>query len=498
MSMRKSAIIVGLLSVAGCHKTAAPPALVYQAIPVERRDIVVSASANGTIQPDTIIDVRSQASGEVLQVKVETGQVVKPGDLLVVIDPRIPKNNVDQAKAALDVAQATLLNAKTQLDREEALFKSQTITQTEYDGAVLAYSTAKAGVVTAQVNLQNAQITLDQTQVRAPSPGTIIELDVDRGQIISSPISNAGGGTDLLKMADMNLVQVSTLVDETDIGKIQPGMATSITVDAYPNRTFQGRVLKIEPQATVSQNVTMFPVLIRIDNREGLLKVGMNSEVQIHIGQRDSVLAVPTTALRTSKDVASAADVLGLSMDQVTAQLARNQPHSDSGTTQTMAAAVPTSSNTMTLPDGRTIPLPAGVTEAQVRAIMQKRMSGGQPTADERALVRRVFQGMQRGGGAGAGPQGGTSANPTQGGSYVVFVARNGKPEAVPIRTGLSDLDYAEVVSGLNESDSVLILPSASLIQSQKEFTQRIQRMTGGGLPGMSSNSSKSSTRTGQ
>jgi len=443
------------------------------------------------------VDVRSQASGEVLEVKVETGQVVKPGQLLVVIDPRIPKNNVDQAKAALEVAEANLTNAKTQLDREEALYKAQTITQTEYDAANLAYATAKAGVVTAQVNLQNAQITLDQTQVRAPSPGTIIELDVDRGQIISSPISNAGGGTDLLKMADMNLVQVSTLVDETDIGKVQPGMPATVTVDAYPNRTFQGRVLKIEPQATVSQNVTMFPVRIRIDNHEGLLKVGMNSEVQIHIGQRDSVLAVPTTALRTTKDVASAADVLGLTMDQVTAQLARNQPHGDSATSHTMAAAMPAASNVMTLPDGRTVPLPAGVTEAQVRAIMQKRMSGSEPTAEERALMRRVFQGMQRGGGSGEGSKG-AQATSMQGGSYVVFVTRNGKPEAVPIRTGLSDLDYAEVVSGLTADDSVLILPSASLIQSQKEFTQRIQRVTGGGgLPGMSSNN-KSSSKSGQ
>lgn len=488
--MRKT-LIVSLLLLAACRKSAAPVALVYQAIPVERRDIVVSASANGTIQPDTIVDVRSQASGEVLEVKVETGQVVKPGQLLVVIDPRIPKNNVDQAKANLDVAQATLLNAKTQLDREEALFKSQSITQAEYDAAVLSYSTAKAGVVSAQVSLQNAQITLDQTEVRAPSAGTIIELDVDRGQIISSPISNAGGGTDLLKMADMNLVQVSTLVDETDIGKIQPGMSTTVTVDAFPNRSFQGRVLKIEPQATISQNVTMFPVRIRIDNHEGLLKTGMNSEVQIHIGRRDSVLAVPTTALRTSKDVASAADVLGLTMDQVTAQLARNRPpRGDTGSAQ----AVPgVAANTMSLPDGRTITLPAGVTEAQVRAIMQKRMSGAQPTEEERGLLRRVFQGAQ-GQGAGGGPP---SANPTQGGTYVVFVTRAGKPEAVTIQTGLSDLDFAEVKSGLSETDSVLILPSASLVQSQKEFTQRVQRMTGGGgLPGMSSQNRPSSSST--
>ena len=97
-------------------------------------------------------------------------------------------------------------------------------------------------------------------------------------------------------------------------------------MDAYPNRPFQGEVLKIEPLAEVQQNVTMFPVLVRIDNREGLLRPGMNAEVEIHVGRRDSVLAVPNAALRTQRDVESAAGVLGLNMEQVNAQLAARGP----------------------------------------------------------------------------------------------------------------------------------------------------------------------------
>ena len=143
--------------------------------------------------------------------------------------------------------------------------------------------------------------------------------------MVASATFNAGGGTVLMKMADLNLVQVRTLVDETDIGKIKAGQATTVTVDAYPNRPFKGEVLKIEPLAEVQQNVTMFPVLVRIDNREGLLRPGMNSEVEIHVGRRDSVLAVPNSALRTQKDVESAAGVLGLTMEQVNTQLAAAQ-----------------------------------------------------------------------------------------------------------------------------------------------------------------------------
>src|SRR4029077_7372100 len=96
------------------------------------------------------------------------------------------------------------------------------------------------------------------------------------------------------------------------VGKVQPGVAVTISVDAFPHRTFDGTVLKIEPQAQVTQNVTMFPVEVNIPNPEHVLKPGMNTEVEIHIGQRQGVLAVPNAALRTPKDVASAASVLGL------------------------------------------------------------------------------------------------------------------------------------------------------------------------------------------
>lgn len=480
-----------MLALAACGKPKAPVATLYQAISVERRDIVVSARANGVIQPDTTVEVKSQASGEVLRVRVETGQVVSQGDLMVQIDPRIPKNNMDQAQSNLEVAEARLVNAKTQRDRAEALLKSQSITQTEYDQSVLDYATAKAGVVSARVNLQNAQITLDQTDVRAPITGTIIELDVERGQVISSPISTVGGGTVLLKMADLNRVQVSTLVDETDIGKIQPGLRATVTVDAYPNRPFDGVVVKIEPQATTQQNVTMFPVLVRIQNHEGLLKPGMNTEVEIHVGRRDGVLAVPNTALRTQKDVASAAEVLGLSAQDVATQLAQTSGSGDTtaraaGTVSKPASAPAGGGATMSLPDGRMITLPAGVTEAQVQAIFRKRMSGAEVSADERAILRRVFQGA--GGGAGNGGARPAAPDTRFGGKYIVFVRRDGKPVAVNISTGLTDLDFSEVTSGLTEQDSVMILPSASLVNAQKEFTQRMQRMTGGGgIPGMSS-----------
>jgi HlyD family secretion protein len=473
-----------------CSKPAPPP--VYQALPVERRDIVVSAQASGSVQPDTTVEVKTRASGEVLEIMAETGQLVQRGTLVLRIDPRQPRNAVNTSQANLDVAKAQLEISKAQYDRSRELLKAQTITQQEYETAELSYANARAAVVRARIDVENNTISLEDTDVRAPITGVIIQRGVERGQVVASATFNAGGGTVLMKMADLNLVQVRTLVDETDIGKVKPGLATTVTVDAYPNRPFQGTVLKIEPLAEVQQNVTMFPVLVRIDNREGLLRPGMNAEVEIHVGRRDSVLSVPNFALRTQRDVESAASVLGLSMDKVNEQLAAAEP-SDSGNRQASLGASPggadegkPAGNTMTTPDGRVMQLPDGVEEKQVRAIFAKFRNGEQPTAAERQImqqVRRLNGGPGGPGGAGGRPRG--STDPQFGGNFIVFVNSPEGPKAVPVQTGLTDLDHSEVVSGLKEGDSVLVLPSASMVQSQQEFKNRVRSMTGGGVPGM-------------
>jgi HlyD family secretion protein len=474
-----------LLSLAGCKKAEAP--IVYQAVPVESRDIVVSAQASGTVQPDTVVEVKSKASGEILDLLVETGQVVKRGALMVRVDPRNPRNTLAQAQADLEVAQARLTNATSQKRRADELYQSQSITEQEHETALLDFANAKAEVVGAQVAVENAKDQLDDTNVRAPIAGTIIEKSVERGQVISSPTKDVGGGTVLLKMADLNLVQVRTLVDETDIGKIRVGARASVTVDAFPNRPFEGSVLKIEPQAQTEQNVTMFPVLVRIDNRQGLLRPGMNAEVEVHVGERHDVLAVPNAALRTQRDAGSAAQVLGVSSEQVQEQLAASQSSlgaAPGGTKPDSGAG----GASMTTRDGRTIALPASVTEEQVRAAFAKRRQGAELTAAESAVLDRVRQASGRGG-SGRQGQGGGRGGDTDGlfgGRYIVFVKRPAGPTAVWVRTGLTDLDYSEVVSGLQPSDSVLLLPSASLVQSQQEMKDRFNRMTGGGgVPGM-------------
>ena len=494
-----AAAALALFGIAGCHQTQTPQA--YEAVAVQRRNLIVSASASGAIEPVLTVDVKSKASGEIIGMNVQTGDDVKEDQLLASIDPRIPRNTLAQAQANLQVAQAQLSNAKAQLARSDTLFKAQAITQTEYDGAKLDYANANAAVIRAESDLENARDRMNDTKLRAPLAGTIIAKNVELGTVISSPTTDVGGGTILFKMANLDTVQIRALVDETDIGKVQPGMLSTITVDAYPNRPFEGSVLKIEPQATVQQNVTMFNVLVRIPNPGHLLKPGMNTEVEIHVGRRDNALAIPNAALRTQRDVASAAQVLGLDPNAVEQQLAAARQQQtpanrdsaslgggvvrDSAAKAAAAGAGPAAGagggNTMTTPDGRTIQLPQGVTEAQVRSAFQKRMSGQELTPAEQNAMAAMRAAFQRMGGGGGGQ--GFRRNQGEPSSYIVFTLKNGKPTPVQIRTGLTDLDYVEVLGGLTEQDTVLVLPSASLINSQRDMQQRMRSV--GGLPGV-------------
>src|SRR5437016_13991483 len=323
---RLAVVATLLVAIASCRK--ATPAPAYETVPVARRDIIVSATASGVIQPILTLSVKSKASGEIIAMPVQTGDEVKKGQLLAKVDPRIPQNNLTQAQANLDVAKAQLDNATAQLKRSQALYQTQSITQAGHDSAQLAFATAQAAVVNAQASLQTAKDAMEDTHLGAPITGTVLELDAVLGTVISSPTNDVGGGTVILKMANLDTVQVSALVDETDVGKVQAGMPVTITVDAFPNRTFDGSVLKIEPQAQVNQNVTMFPVDVNITNPGHLLKPGMNTEVEIHTGAREGVLAVPNAALRTLRDVGSAATVLGLDPQAVQRQIASAQPDS--------------------------------------------------------------------------------------------------------------------------------------------------------------------------
>ena len=316
----KRIIGAALLAVAAAcaRKTQAPT---VQTALATRRDIIVDAQANGTMEPIAIVDVKSKASGVITKMTVETGTNVKPGDLIVQIDTRDVQNKYDQAKAMLDAANAKLQVAEADKKRNEEMFKARVITPQEFEKVAVDYENAKSGVVNAQANLDLAKQSLEDATVKAPSEGTVITKNVSEGTVIAGATSSVSGGTTIVQMADLSVVRIRAFFNESDIGNVHPGEPANVTVDAYPDRRFSGVVQKIEPQAVVQQNVTMFPVLVNLDNKERLLRPGMNGEVSVLIDEVDNVIAVPNDAIKNPREAVATGAMLGLSADSVTASL---------------------------------------------------------------------------------------------------------------------------------------------------------------------------------
>jgi HlyD family secretion protein len=307
------------LLLAGCEQAESAEPL--RTGTVEVRDVIIAASAAGTVSPVTTIDVKSQASGEITEVHVNEGDEVRRGQLLVRVDQRIPANAVRQAEADSVVAQASLENAESRLERAEELFKQQALTEEELESARLTRATAYAEVISTMRALEDARIASVQTEVRAPQNGIILSRAVEVGSVIASASRDVGGGAVLLRMASLDTVEVRALVDETDIGSIKPGLPVSLTVAAHPNRPFEGEVLRVGAEAVVEQNVTTFPVIVRIPNRQRLLKPGMNAEVTIRVAEVKQAVAVPNQALRDPSEIGTVAALLGVSADSLAAQV---------------------------------------------------------------------------------------------------------------------------------------------------------------------------------
>jgi HlyD family secretion protein len=320
----RSLIVAAMAAVAlapACSRTKANTSSIQTAA-VERRDIIVDAQASGVVEPINVVEVKSKASGLITRMNVETGTLVRPGDLLVQVDTRDVQNQFNQAAADEKAADARLQVAAAQKRRADEMFKARVITAQEHETAALDYANAEAAVIRARANTDLAQQRLEDARVTAPVAGTIIERTVSEGMVITSATGgSASGGTTLLKMADLNRVRMRAQFNETDIGQIRAGQPSVVIVDAYPDRRFSGMVEKIEPQAVVQQGVTMFPVLITLSNLDGALRPGMNGEVQVEIDRRMSVLAVPNEAIRNMREAMATAPMLGLDPDSVAATL---------------------------------------------------------------------------------------------------------------------------------------------------------------------------------
>ena len=277
----------------------------------------VSIEASGVIEAISSVEIKSKASGEVLFLGAEVGDFVDKGFMLAQIDQRTANNIVDQTMSDLDAAKVRLINAESQYERGIELHKNSSISDKDFEDIKENYAQAKSTLVRNEVSYENAKLSLDDTVVKSPINGTVISRPVEVGQVISSPTSAFGEGSILMTMADLSKVRVRALVDEIDVGKVSIGQTVSIKVAAYRDKEFIGTVSKIEPKAYIQQNVTTFPVLIDINNKDNLLLIGMNTDVVIEILNKDVTLSVPTMSLRTRKDIYTAASLLDIKKENI-------------------------------------------------------------------------------------------------------------------------------------------------------------------------------------
>lgn len=418
----------------------------------ERRDLLITASATGVLQPVRVVEVKSKGSGEIVQLGVESGDYVQKGALLARLYPRDAENQLAQARADVEAARARLATAQSELNRSARLREAQLLPESDYETKRLEVANARAQLVRAQTTMEIASERLRETVVSAPISGRVIEKNVELGNVVSSAVSQVSGGTTLMKMADLREVEIRALVDETDIGRVAPGQQARIKVDAFPNRNFAGRIAKIEPKAVVEQSVTMFPVLIRIPNEQELLKPGMNAEVDIFISRHDNVLTVPNEAIKSMREAAMAARAVGLTPEEMQAALGAAGGSRRGGRSEGMRPAPAAGSAGAESGDGQRPGAAGG-----------RRRSAG-----------------ARGGGEGEGEE---TRGGRQNNANVVFKLVGGKPTPTAIMTGASNWDYTQVLSGLAEGDEIIVLPSASMLRQQEQFRERIRGVTG--VPGM-------------
>jgi HlyD family secretion protein len=483
------------------RRMAAPRAVVATVAtePVGRRDISQTVEATGTVQAIEVVEIKSKASGQIIKMPVEIGSVVKTGDLLVQIDPLTVRNQYAQALAAEQAAAAQVQVTTTQKQRADELLSREAMTATDHETAVLAAANALATLARAKSDLQIAKQALDDATVRAPSSGTVIEQDVTKGMVITSATSSPSGGTTILKMADLNRIEMNALVGETDIGNLRPGMNARVTVDAFPNHPFAGKVIKIEPQAVIQQSVTMFPVLVAIDNENGQLLPGMNGEVTMDIASRTQVLAVPLDAIRTMRELPTIAVSLGLNPDtlkaqvqrQIDARMAARARAGDSAQARAGAGAAAAGGA-------------GGQGGRRWRGGGANGAAGGAPGGFGGRGPGGVGAGGS-GGGVGAGFGGGAGGGFGSGGPAGADPAGSGVSRAARaqlvmvqtphgleprlVRTGISDFDYCEVVSGVAEGDQVALLSVAEQIAKRKQQQAQIAQRVGSGMPGSTTTS---------
>ncbi len=369
------------------------PEITYKTAKLERGTIIATVAATGNLSAVTTVQVGTQVSGTIQKLYVDYNSRVKKGQTIAEIDPSLFNASVEQAQgnawnaeANLQKAKVTLADAERTMKRNKQLLKDGIISQGDYDLSETAFLSAQASLKAAEGSVAQTRGALMQSRtnlrysvIRSPVDGVVISRAIDVGQTVAASFQTP---TLFTIAQDLTKMQIEVSVDEADISRVQMGQKATFTVDAYPEQTFNGKVVQVRSAPVVTQNVVTYVVVVNVDNADLKLKPGMTANVGIEVGRKDEVIKLPPAALRFKP--------------KVKAEEAKKSPDSN------------------------------------------KLAAGGKP--------------------AGMGMAGSPGKPGRKDKGQQVYVLKEGKPSAVPVKTGIGNNSGIELVEGaLKEGDEVVI-----------------------------------------
>lgn len=269
--------------------------ITFDTAAVAPANIMNSITATGTIEPVTSVTVGTQVSGIVSKLFVDYNSVVKKGQVIAELDKTNLMSQLNTAKTQLATAQSQLNYQTANYKRYKTLFEKGLVAADDFDNAKLSYTQAKEQVVSAKEEVQRAQTNLGYATITSPIDGVVLSKSVEEGQTVAASFSTP----ELFTIAqDLTNMQVVADVDEADIGNVKEGERVTFTVDAYPDDTFKGEVKQVRQEATTTNNVVTYEVVISAPNADLKLKPGLTANVTIYTAERKGVLSVPSKALR--------------------------------------------------------------------------------------------------------------------------------------------------------------------------------------------------------
>ncbi|HXH37070.1 MAG TPA: efflux RND transporter periplasmic adaptor subunit [Thermoanaerobaculia bacterium] len=409
--MRRFAVILTIAALAAC-KGSGNKNEQYRTEKVDRGAITMTVTATGTLSAVTTVQVGSQVSGVIARLYVDFNSRVKNGQLLAELDPTPFQQTVEQRQADLTKARVDAANAKITFERSSRLVKAGLSPQSDLDSAKAAYEGANAQVQQTTAALNQSLTNLKYTKIISPIDGIVVDRQYDVGQTVAASFQ----APTLFSIAqDLTKMQVQADVDQSDIGRIAIGQTARFTVDSYPDQEFRGRISQIRLNATVTQNVVTYPVIIEVPNPDEKLRPKMTANVTIDVATVQDVLRIANGALRFKPDTA----VLGAA--------------------------------------------PSTTAGGAARGNAQTATTSGGPSPEQRAA--RMGNRMRGVGGA-AGALG--APPPARRRPQTIYVlGADNKIKASEIRTGITDGHFTQIVSGdLKVGDNVIVGLATSKVDS--------------------------------